>query len=170
MVSTQVEELLREYEPAPAGDAGDGDDADGAAVGGDLAETMAISADEFALYVAVDRDRAARGAVLAPLGDGDVPGWVRAGANSAADAAAREGRGAAAAAAAEHDADAAGRAGRKRRAPDYAGMSERTFLKLIEGGVDDAPAGKGKPPLFKAVGPNKGELRVRCKCKRKRVK
>ena len=37
----------------------------------------------------------------------------------------------------------------------------RGFMKLI-GGPEE------KPPLYKAIGPNKGELKVKLKCKRKR--
>ena len=154
-----VEELLREYDPAgDRGGDGDGDD-DGAKEHDSLAETMAIDDGEYELYAAVDARRAAAGAALPAMRDDEVPGWVRAGANSAAEGAALdEARDARAAKAAEEE-EAGGRRAKKKQ--DYTQISDRAFMKLI-GGPEE------KPPLYKAIGPNKGELKVKLKCKRKR--
>ena len=135
-----------------------GDD-DGAKEHDSLAETMAIDDGEYELYAAVDARRAAAGAALPAMRDDEVPPWVRAGANSAAEGAALdEARDARAAKAAEEE-EAGGRRAKKKQ--DYTQISDRAFMKLI-GGPEE------KPPLYKAIGPNKGELKVKLKCKRKR--
>ncbi|KAH8047787.1 hypothetical protein JL721_12096 [Aureococcus anophagefferens] len=78
--------------------------------------------------------------------------------DAAEGAALDEARDARAAKAAEEE-EAGGRRAKKKQ--DYTQISDRAFMKLI-GGPEE------KPPLYKAIGPNKGELKVKLKCKRKR--
>lgn len=164
-----LEELLKEYactdesNDQPEGSTcsgGANDDASSSNGGGpanggseQLAEIIATSNDELASYNRFDAERESKGLVLRPMTVGEVPEWVKAGADSSTanlDAATQQ----------REDPDmfldARQRAGRKKKdTPYYDSLSERSFLKLVESGSLDQPT-----TPYKAVG-RPGSLTVK---------
>ena len=115
---------------------------------------MASSNDEIQLYRQVDASRKA----LTPYTQDDVPTWVKQGCDGA-DAAALE-RAQAKTQSRSDFGDFSGdpsqrRARSKKR--DYAGMSDRSFMKLIQGGASVG---------YETVGNDDGAMRVRLKKRR----
>ena len=146
-----VEELLKEYQE-PSDESNDEDKKEG--IRDDLCEAMASSNDEIQLYRQVDARREA----LTPYTQDDVPTWVKQGCDGA-DAAALE-RAQAKTQSRSDFGDFSGdpsqrRARSKKR--DYAGMSDRSFMKLIQGGASVG---------YEPVGADDGAMRVRLKKKR----
>ena len=146
-----VEDLLREYKDEEP-------EEESSSIKDDLFETMASSNDEITLYRTVDARRAATGEALAPYDSADVPEWVRAG-RDGADEAARL-RAETSSRARSDFGDFSGdpsqrRARAKKR--DYAGMSDRSFLKLLQ---------EGPTALYEPVGTSDGAMRVRLKRRR----
>ena len=146
-----VEELLKEYQE-PSDESNDEDKKEG--IRDDLCEAMAASSDEIQLYRQVDARREA----LTPYTQDDVPTWVKQGCDGA-DAAALE-RAQAKTQSRSDFGDFSGdpsqrRARSKKR--DYAGMSDRSFMKLIQGGASVG---------YEPVGSDDGAMRVRLKKRR----
>jgi SNF2 family DNA or RNA helicase len=146
-----VEELLKEYQE-PSDESNDEDKKEG--IRDDLCEAMASSNDEIQLYRQVDASRQA----LTPYTQDDVPTWVKQGCDGA-DAAALE-RAQAKTQSRSDFGDFSGdpsqrRARSKKR--DYAGMSDRSFMKLIQGGASVG---------YEPVGTDDGAMRIKLKKKR----
>lgn len=145
-----LETLLKEY----AGDdqnsnAGSSSDADACATSSaqQLAETIATSAEELALYNRCQAQRQERGETLVPMTEDEVPAWVRAGADSSLATLSRE---------PPPFLDTRQRAARRKKdAPYYDSLSERSFIKLLETGSLDKPR-----PSYKALG-RPGNLKVK---------
>ncbi|KAJ8599552.1 hypothetical protein CTAYLR_007117 [Chrysophaeum taylorii] len=153
-----LEELLKEYacedhngSDQASQDNGDADSSNGEKTNeAQLAETIATSADELALYTKCDAERAKHGETLRPMTLDEVPAWVKAGNDSSLEPLPAK----------TNDEplflDARHRAARKKKdTPYYDSLSERNFLKLVESGSLDRPK-----PHYRTIG-RPGDLVVR---------